>query len=72
MAPVVATALEKKLSAVHASRSVSDIDLVRSYFRDLGGVPLLSLEQEITLDRQVQELVNLEFRESELEENLGQ
>ncbi|MEX1322917.1 MAG: sigma-70 factor domain-containing protein, partial [Synechococcaceae cyanobacterium] len=31
-------------------------DLVRSYLRDIGRVPLLSHEQEITLGRQVQEL----------------
>ena len=35
-------------------------DLVRSYLRDIGRVPLLSHEQEITLGRQVQELVALE------------
>ena len=37
-----------------------DGDLVRSYLRDIGRVPLLSHEQEITLGRQVQELVRLE------------
>ena len=42
-----------------------DGDLVRSYLRDIGRVPLLSHEQEITLGRQVQELVRLE----ELEED---
>ncbi|MCU0528007.1 MAG: RNA polymerase sigma factor, RpoD/SigA family, partial [Cyanobium sp. Prado107] len=31
-------------------------DLVRSYLRDIGRVPLLTHEQEITLGRQVQEL----------------
>ena len=35
---------------------LSDVDLVRSYLRDIGRVPLLSHEQEITLGRQVQEL----------------
>ncbi|MFM7547593.1 MAG: RpoD/SigA family RNA polymerase sigma factor [Cyanobacteriota bacterium] len=35
-------------------------DLVRSYLRDIGRVPLLSHEQEITLGRQVQELMALE------------
>ncbi|MBM5790425.1 MAG: RNA polymerase sigma factor, RpoD/SigA family, partial [Cyanobacteria bacterium M_surface_10_m1_298] len=34
-------------------------DLVRSYLRDIGRVPLLTHEQEITLGRQVQELVAL-------------
>ncbi|MFN9070039.1 MAG: sigma-70 factor domain-containing protein, partial [Cyanobacteriota bacterium] len=32
-------------------------DLLRSYLRDIGRVPLLTHEQEITLGRQVQELV---------------
>ncbi|MEJ6827070.1 MAG: sigma-70 factor domain-containing protein, partial [Synechococcus sp. ArSW.bin.68] len=34
-----------------------DADLVRSYLRDIGRVPLLSHQQEITLGRQVQELM---------------
>jgi len=42
-----------------------DGDLVRSYLRDIGRVPLLSHEQEITLGRQVQELVRLEEAEEE-------
>ncbi len=62
----------KKVLAVPAARAVSDIDLVRSYLRDIGRVPLLSHEQEITLGRQVQDLVNLESIESELEDNLGE
>ncbi|WP_411870225.1 sigma-70 factor domain-containing protein, partial [Vulcanococcus limneticus] len=43
-----------------------DGDLVRSYLRDIGRVPLLSHEQEITLGRQVQELMALEELEQEL------
>ena len=43
-----------------------DGDLVRSYLRDIGRVPLLSLEQEITLGRQVQELMHLEELREEL------
>jgi len=46
-------------------------DLVRSYLRDIGRVPLLSHEQEITLGRQVQELVALEELEQELAMRAG-
>ena len=48
-----------------------DADLVRSYLRDIGRVPLLSHQQEITLGRQVQELMELEALESELKDQLG-
>ncbi|CAK6698981.1 RpoD/SigA family RNA polymerase sigma factor [Synechococcus sp. CCY9201] len=41
-------------------------DLVRSYLRDIGRVPLLTHEQEITLGRQVQELMALEELREEL------
>jgi len=72
MSTVLDAAPVIKASAVSAARTVSDIDLVRSYLRDIGRVPLLSHEQEITLGRQVQDLVNLEAIESELEDNLGE
>ncbi|WP_036900825.1 MULTISPECIES: RpoD/SigA family RNA polymerase sigma factor [Prochlorococcus] len=49
------------------SQSCSDSDLVRSYLRDIGRVPLLSTDQEITLGRQVQELVTIENVEKELQ-----
>jgi len=72
----MATAVEalqvKNPSAVNAVRTLSDIDLVRSYLRDIGRVPLLSHEQEITLGRQVQNLMVLENIESELESDLGE
>jgi RNA polymerase nonessential primary-like sigma factor len=54
-----------------AASAQSGGDLVRSYLRDIGRVPLLSHEQEITLGRQVQELVGLEELELELEVQLG-
>ena len=46
-------------------------DLVRSYLRDIGRVPLLSHEQEITLGRQVQELMALEEQRDELRLRAG-
>ncbi|MEB3105439.1 MAG: sigma factor, partial [Cyanobacteriota bacterium] len=49
----------------------ADADLVRSYLRDIGRVPLLSHEQEITLGRQVQELMALEELEAGLRDRLG-
>ncbi len=48
-----------------------DIDLVSSYLRDIGRVPLLTNDQEITLGRQVQELVLLEQLETDLEGKIG-
>ncbi|MEB3170860.1 MAG: sigma-70 factor domain-containing protein, partial [Synechococcaceae cyanobacterium] len=48
-----------------------DGDLVRSYLRDIGRVPLLSHEQEITLGRQVQELMQLEELREELKMRAG-
>ena len=54
------------------SKSLADLDLVRSYLRDIGRVPLLSHEQEITLGRQVQDLMVLENIESQLESDLGE
>ena len=73
----MATAVEalqtkKTTTVVNAARSLSDIDLVRSYLRDIGRVPLLSHEQEITLGRQVQDLMVLENIESEIESDLGE
>jgi len=64
-------ALQSK-NQTSSTKTVSDIDLVRSYLRDIGRVPLLSHEQEITLGRQVQDLMSLETIESELESDLGE
>jgi len=72
MATAVEAPQTRNPSAAMASRSLSDVDLVRSYLRDIGRVPLLSHEQEITLGRQVQDLMVLENIESELESDLGQ
>tara|TARA_B100000700_G_scaffold322170_1_gene423045 strand:+ start:49 stop:1056 length:1008 start_codon:yes stop_codon:yes gene_type:complete len=71
MKTVVEASQGKNISAVSPARSVTDIDLVRSYLRDIGRVPLLSHEQEITLGRQVQDLMILENIETELESDLG-
>ena len=68
MAPV-ATAASKPATS---TRTVSvDVDLVRSYLRDIGRVPLLTHEQEITLGRQVQQLMEIETLEAELESRDG-
>jgi len=72
MATAVEAPQTKKANVVAAARPVSDIDLVRSYLRDIGRVPLLSHEQEITLGRQVQDLMVLENLEIELESDLGE
>ena len=48
------TLSENKLAAISSLKATNDVDLVRSYLRDIGRVPLLSHEQEITLGRQVQ------------------
>ena len=48
--------VENKLTTITSLKASNDVDLVRSYLRDIGRVPLLSHEQEITLGRQVQEI----------------
>ena len=72
-APIADTALAGEISPIAtvakiAGRSSSggEPDLVRSYLRDIGRVPLLSHEQEITLGRQVQDLMALEQIQQEL------
>ena len=52
--------------------ALSDVDLVRSYLRDIGRVPLLSHEQEITLGRQVQQLMSIETLEAEIKSQTGE
>ncbi|WP_305798567.1 sigma-70 factor domain-containing protein, partial [Synechococcus sp. CCY 9618] len=53
------------LTPSSASLLVPTGDSLRSYLRDIGRVPLLSHEQEITLGRQVQELMALEEQREE-------
>ena len=54
---------ENKLAPISNINASNDVDLVRSYLRDIGRVPLLSHEQEITLGRQVQEYMEVERSE---------
>ena len=54
------TIIENKLASIATIKASNDVDLVRSYLRDIGRVPLLSHEQEITLGRQVQEYMEVE------------
>ena len=60
------TLSENKIASISNLKSNSDVDLVRSYLRDIGRVPLLSHEQEITLGRQVQEYMQVERAELEI------
>ena len=62
---------ENKLASISSLKSSNDVDLVRSYLRDIGRVPLLSHEQEITLGRQVQEYMQVERAELEIIELTG-
>ncbi len=62
---------ENKLTAISTLKAANDVDLVRSYLRDIGRVPLLSHEQEITLGRQVQEYMQVERAELEMIELTG-
>ena len=70
MAPAAAVA-SRPASAPTGRASGAEVDLVRSYLRDIGRVPLLSHQQEITLGRQVQELMDLEAVEAELKDQRG-
>ncbi|MBM5783298.1 MAG: RpoD/SigA family RNA polymerase sigma factor [Cyanobacteria bacterium K_DeepCast_35m_m1_288] len=63
------------LPVIRSERDVAALaggtDLVRSYLRDIGRVPLLSHEQEITLGRQVQDLMAIEEQREELRLRAG-
>ena len=63
--------VENKLATISSLKAANDVDLVRSYLRDIGRVPLLSHEQEITLGRQVQEYMQVERAELEIIELTG-
>ena len=65
------TIIENKLASISSIKASNDVDLVRSYLRDIGRVPLLSHEQEITLGRQVQEYMEVERAELEIIELTG-
>ena len=65
------TISENKLTSIASLKASNDVDLVRSYLRDIGRVPLLSHEQEITLGRQVQEYMEVERAELEITELTG-
>ena len=65
------TISENKLASIASLKISNDVDLVRSYLRDIGRVPLLSHEQEITLGRQVQEYMQVERAELEILELTG-
>ena len=65
------TISENKLASIANIIASNDVDLVRSYLRDIGRVPLLSHEQEITLGRQVQEYMEVERAELEVTELTG-
>jgi len=69
---VVATVGSASKTVSAPVKSTGDVDLVRSYLRDIGRVPLLSHEQEITFGRQVQELMSLERLEKEFEQHNGE
>ncbi|MBT65635.1 MAG: RNA polymerase sigma factor, RpoD/SigA family [Synechococcus sp. NP17] len=70
MAPAAAVA-SRPASASTGRASGAEVDLVRSYLRDIGRVPLLSHQQEITLGRQVQVLMEFEALEAELKDQQG-
>ncbi len=63
--------IENKLASISNIKASNDVELVRSYLRDIGRVPLLSHEQEITLGTQVQEYMQVERAELEITELTG-
>ena len=51
--------------------STSSSDLVRSYLREIGRIPLLTHEEEIVLGKQVQALSKLQMVRELLQEEVG-
>ncbi len=68
---VLSVSPQEKVIAFKKPVADKEVDLVRSYLRDIGRVPLLTHEQEITLGRQVQELMSLELLETDLKSQFG-
>ena len=52
-------------------KAASSTDLVRTYLKEIGRVPLLTHEEEIILGKQVKQLMQLLALQSELAERLG-
>ncbi|MEL7316536.1 MAG: sigma-70 factor domain-containing protein, partial [Cyanobacteria bacterium J06559_3] len=48
------------------------VDLVRTYLKEIGQVPMLTHEQEVVYGKAVQALVKLEKIQAQLSETLGQ
>ena len=51
-------------------KAKNSADMVRSYLREIGRVPLLSHEEEILFGKQVQEFMRLQDKRTELEVQL--
>ena len=60
---------DSKLPSIASIKASNDVDLGRSYLRDIQKVPLLSHEEEITLGRQVQKFMEIERAELEIIES---
>jgi RNA polymerase nonessential primary-like sigma factor len=59
------------MNASPSSTQVANSDLVRTYLKEIGRVPLLTHEQEIVYGKQVQRLVKLQSQQEQLQQALG-